>query len=74
LQRKRFELEAWVSVERKGSSKSDKKSLSSSASIKISTPRAVVVGTIEEERAQVAKLIALVNKKSDEIKQKLKQA
>jgi Mg2+ and Co2+ transporter CorA len=70
LKRRRFELEAWVSVEHK-SKFSDKKSFSSSASLKVSSPRAVTIGTIEEERAQVAKIIALVNKKSAEIKAKL---
>ena len=74
LQKRRFELESWVTLERNGP-KSSKKSGSSSASYsKLNgnhSPRAVPVGSIEEERTQVARIIDMVNKKSKEIKNKL---
>lgn len=50
-------------MERVGKHKSD--------ASKTSSPRAVTFGTVEEERAQVAKIISMVNAKSAEIKGKL---
>jgi len=55
LCRQRYELESWVSFERLSKKKP-------------SSPKAVTgLSTIEEERAQVAKIISLVNRKSNEI-------